>query len=115
MTPPRSELPPIRLSYPADALAAIPYLLGFHPAASVVVLAIRGQTTVLTARHDLPLDQTAPAPAPTLTRAEPGPTVADMVAHLVTTVCQQAATAAIVVGYGAAGPVRAAVMPLASA
>lgn len=38
----------------ADLLAAVPYLLGFHPADSVVVVALRGKRIVFVARGDLP-------------------------------------------------------------
>src|SRR5690349_19587406 len=108
MTPHRSEAPTLSLSYPADALAAIPYLLGFHPTDSVVVLAIRGRHAVLAARHDLPPGG-APEPAPAAgdsAAAGPGATVAGLVAHLAAAVRQQSATAAIVVGYGPAQRVR---------
>lgn len=37
-----------------DMLALIPYLLGFHPLQSLVVMMLRGQRVVLTARIDLP-------------------------------------------------------------
>ena len=39
---------------PADFLAVVPYLLGFHPAESLVVLLSREGRVVLTARFDLP-------------------------------------------------------------
>jgi len=37
----------------ADLLAAIPYMFGFHPADSVVVVAFRGRTVMFAARQDL--------------------------------------------------------------
>lgn len=44
----------LRVRQPADFLALIPYLLGFHPAESVVVIfSVRGRV-LLTARMDLP-------------------------------------------------------------
>ena len=38
----------------ADLIAAVPYLLGFHPAQSLVVAAMRGERLVFAARCDLP-------------------------------------------------------------
>jgi hypothetical protein len=51
MTPP----PRLRLTSTADLLAAIPYLLGFHPADCVVVVALRGRDVQFVMRGDLPL------------------------------------------------------------
>ncbi|MDX5456885.1 DUF4192 domain-containing protein [Micromonospora tulbaghiae] len=80
---------PARLSVrsPADMVAAVPYLLGFHPADSVVVVAVRGRRVVFAARGDLP------APG-----ADPGPAAR----HLAQVVARQDADAATVVGYGPA-------------
>lgn len=39
---------------PVDLVAVVPYLLGFHPSASVVVLGFRGRHLEFAARHDLP-------------------------------------------------------------
>jgi hypothetical protein len=44
----------VRLSQPADYLAIVPYLLGFHPAMSLVILAFDDQALVTGIRHDLP-------------------------------------------------------------
>ncbi|OYN98039.1 hypothetical protein CGZ96_10005 [Enemella evansiae] len=38
---------------PEEVLAAVPYLLGFHPQQSFVVVALRGRRVVFTARADL--------------------------------------------------------------
>jgi len=48
--------PPLKLRSPLDIIDAIPYLLGFEPAASIVVLSLRGKRSRLglTARADLP-------------------------------------------------------------
>ncbi|MFG1705425.1 DUF4192 domain-containing protein [Nonomuraea sp. M3C6] len=43
-----------RLSHPIDYLAIVPYLLGFHPTLSVVVLAFRDQALAIGVRYDLP-------------------------------------------------------------
>jgi hypothetical protein len=44
----------VRLRSPADLLAMVPYMLGFHPADSLVAVAIRDKRPVLNARVDLP-------------------------------------------------------------
>jgi len=44
---------PLALRAPADLIAAIPYLLGFHPSDSVVVVGLRGRQVVFAARGDL--------------------------------------------------------------
>jgi hypothetical protein len=49
-----SDAPLLRLRSAADILAAVPYLLGFHPADSLVVLGLRGVRLVFHARLDLP-------------------------------------------------------------
>ncbi|WP_232327444.1 DUF4192 domain-containing protein [Herbidospora yilanensis] len=45
----------LRLSSPADILAAIPYLLGFHPADSLVVIGLEHTAVRVATRWDLPL------------------------------------------------------------
>ena len=52
----------LRLSSPGDLVEAVPYLLGFHPRQSVVVLALRGprRRLVLTMRLDLPMAGESP-------------------------------------------------------
>ncbi|MGH3871019.1 MAG: DUF4192 domain-containing protein [Pseudonocardiaceae bacterium] len=50
----------IRLSDPADLIAAVPHLLGFHPCDSVVLLALHGKRLGLTLRADLVHDVQAP-------------------------------------------------------
>ncbi len=44
----------VRVGDPADLLALVPYLLGFHPQQSVVAVLIRSGQVMLTARIDLP-------------------------------------------------------------
>ncbi|MFD6662768.1 DUF4192 domain-containing protein [Micromonospora chalcea] len=82
-----TEQPRLSVRSPADMVAAVPYLLGFHPADSVVVVAVRGRRVVFAARGDLP------APG-----ADPGPAAR----HLAQVVARQDADAATVVGYGPA-------------
>jgi uncharacterized protein DUF4192 len=58
------EFPVIRLGSPADLVDAVPYLLGFHPSDSVVLIAVRGQRRRigLTLRLDLPALAAGPEP-----------------------------------------------------
>ena len=83
-------IPKLVLSSPADILAAVPYLVGFHPADSLVVTGFADREVRLTTRWDLPvasgdLDRRVP-----LLRRE-------------------AVTAAFVVGYGPGATVTPAV------
>ncbi|KAB1937146.1 DUF4192 domain-containing protein [Micromonospora sp. ALFpr18c] len=70
---------------PADLIAAVPYLLGFHPADSVVAVALRGRQIIFAARADLPDPSTDPG---------------DRARHLAGVIRRQGAEAATVVGYG---------------
>src|SRR6185436_2049578 len=80
----------VRLSGPTDLIAIVPYLLGFHPTDSVVVLAVRGKRPVFTIRLDLP---PAGAPASELRDAlEPVPDL----------LRQNRASGALIVAYGRA-------------
>jgi hypothetical protein len=69
----------------ADLLAAIPYMFGFHPTDSVVVVAFRGRTVVFAARQDLVLDDDHADPA------------AGQVAEVV---LRQNVDGAMIIGYG---------------
>jgi hypothetical protein len=61
--PTRTHRPALTLRTPEDVLAKVPYLVGFHPRESLVVLAIRPDQEVhCTLRADLPPD-VAPASA----------------------------------------------------
>ncbi|GAB3966162.1 DUF4192 domain-containing protein [Plantactinospora veratri] len=75
----------------ADLLAAVPYLLGFHPADSVVVIALRGKQVVFVARGDLP-DVTAG-------RTAPGG-VDEAAAQVAAVVARQRVETTTVIGYG---------------
>jgi hypothetical protein len=68
----------------AELLSAVPYLLGFHPDDSLVVVALRGRRVILAARHDLP---------PPEDRAE-------LAVHLARVIARQGVTAATLIGYG---------------
>jgi hypothetical protein len=90
----------IRLRSCADLLAGVPYLLGFHPTDSIVAVALRRGVIAFAARGDLP----GPAlPA--------GAVAARFVALLV----RERADAVLLIGYGAAARVTAAVDALRDA
>lgn len=89
--------PTLCVRSPADLIAAVPYLLGFHPTESVVVIALHGRRIVFTARGDLP---------PTGAAAEAHEALAAQVAAVVG---RQGAANAMVVGYGPAARVTPAV------
>jgi hypothetical protein len=106
MTP--TDLTTLSVRSTPDLLAAVPYLLGFHPADSAVVVALRGPRIVFVARGDLP-DPVPPDPDP----AAPGPARAGigepgggpdgpggLAARLTAVVARQDVDATIVVGYG---------------
>jgi Domain of unknown function (DUF4192) len=48
-----AEFDTLRLSSPAELLAAIPYLVGFHPVESLVLVGLAGNRVTVTARLDL--------------------------------------------------------------
>ena len=70
---------------PTDVLAVVPYLLGFTPERSIVVIAMRDRRVVFQARADLP----------------PTDEVAAMAGHLATVVARQRVDSALIVAYGA--------------
>ena len=84
---------------PAELIAAVPYLIGFHPADSVTVLALRRGMVIFAARVDLP---------------PPGATPSDPL-HLATVAGHQGADAAAIVGYGQPARVTPAVLATAGA
>ncbi|MFG1949600.1 DUF4192 domain-containing protein [Micromonospora sp. NPDC048830] len=92
MTP--TDRPRLAVRSPADLIAAVPYLLGFHPADSVVVVALRGPRIVFAARADLP---------------GPGADPLDPASHLAGVIARQGAESATVLGYGEAARVTPAV------
>ncbi|MCI4063343.1 DUF4192 domain-containing protein [Micromonospora sp. R77] len=92
MTP--TDRPRLAVRSPADLIAAVPYLLGFHPTDSVVVVAMRGRRVVFAARADLPPPTAEPQQA---------------ARHLADVIARQHAAAATVVGYGPAARVTPAV------
>jgi hypothetical protein len=92
------------LRTPADLLALVPYLLGFHPSDSLVVLALRDGEIVFQLRADLPGSGGHPLTGDELTRE-----VSRMADHFTALVVRQQASQAVVIGYGN----RAAVLPTA--
>ncbi|MBG6068832.1 DUF4192 domain-containing protein [Micromonospora ureilytica] len=78
------ERPQLAVRSPADLIAAVPYLLGFHPTDSVVAVALVGRQIIFAARADLP------------DPSDPG----GLAGHLAGVIRRQGAEAATVVGYG---------------
>lgn len=50
---PAAPAPTLRASGPGEVLQVVPYLLGFHPEKSVVLIALRGRRIAVSARYDL--------------------------------------------------------------
>jgi hypothetical protein len=88
---------------PADLINAVPYLIGFHPADSITVVAFRTGRVIFAGRQDLPPPDRTPAEA----RAE-----AQQMAEVIV---RQDADAATVIGYGEAPRATAAVLRTAEA
>ena len=84
---------------PSDLLAALPFMLGFHPAQSVAVVAVHGGRAFFAGRHDLP---------------PPGEEAAGA-RYLAWIVRKQGADAAAVIGYGDPARVTPAVLGTAKA
>ncbi|MFG1888099.1 DUF4192 domain-containing protein [Micromonospora sp. NPDC049051] len=84
---------PLSISSPADLLTAVPYLLGFHPADSLVIVGLTHTRVAVAGRADLP------PPADT-----PGWAI-DIAAPQIRMLRNAAATRAIAVGYGPAATV----------
>lgn len=74
----------LTLRTPAELIAAVPFLLGFHPQDSLVVVAFRERRVLLAARHDRP---------PPEHRAE-------LLTHLAGVMARQDPTGVTLVGYG---------------
>ncbi len=75
---------------PTDVLAVVPYLLGFTPERSIVVIAMRDRRVVFQARADLPAANE----------------IASAAGHLATVVARQRVDSALIVAYGADAEVR---------
>jgi hypothetical protein len=89
----------VALSTPTDLLAAVPYMLGFHPSDSVVVLALRDTAVVFQLRGNLPAPDEVPGFA----------------AYYARLVLRQRADAALLVGYGEGAAVTPVLLATAEA
>jgi hypothetical protein len=89
----------LSLRNPAELVSAVPYLLGFHPEDSLVVVAFRGRRVLLAMRHDRP----------------PPEERAAMLGHVAGIVARQGATGVTLVAYGSADRMDALVMLAADA
>lgn len=49
-----SDRSSLRVDSPAELLACVPYLLGYHPTASLATVALHGRSVLTVARLDLP-------------------------------------------------------------
>ena len=76
----------MRLSAPVDILATIPFLVGYHPSDSIVVLGMCEHRVTFTARDDLPPEAAEPDPG--------------QVAYLVEVLLRQECSRLLLVGYG---------------
>lgn len=96
--------PRVRLSSPADVLAVVPHLFGFHPDHSLVVIGAAGEPehVELGFRYDLPDPPDAAA-------------AAEIAEHAVRVLAHRGAASVIAVGYGPGPLVTPAVDALATA
>jgi len=81
---------PLRLDSPADILAAVPYMFGFHPVDSVVLVGLSELQLNFQVRADLPAADT------------PEEGLAEVADYLAGLMAAQAADGAISIGYGPA-------------
>ncbi|MER7459049.1 DUF4192 domain-containing protein [Micromonospora sp. NPDC126480] len=101
-----TDIPRLSVRSPGDLIAAVPYLLGFHPADSVVVVAMRGKRVTFAARSDLS-DLAGPVDAGRPAAGAGGPV--EPARHVAAVVARQLADRATVLGYGTASRVTPAV------
>ncbi|GAB1643931.1 DUF4192 domain-containing protein [Krasilnikovia sp. MM14-A1259] len=93
----------LKVSSPAELIAAVPFLIGFHPSDSLAVVAVCGPRVTFAARHDLP----EPDRPEDEVRAE--------AEHVAAVIARQGVDGATVIGYGAAIRVTPAVARTAGA
>ncbi|HKT00459.1 MAG TPA: DUF4192 domain-containing protein, partial [Rugosimonospora sp.] len=91
--------PTVCLSSPVDMLSAVPYMLGFHPTDSIVVLGLRDDALVFQLRGDLPKPHE----------------VRDFATYYARVVQRQQVDAAMLAGYGEAASVTPVVFATARA
>jgi hypothetical protein len=101
MTTRRSARARVRLSTPADILSSIPYLIGYHPGESVVVIGMRQRQVTFAARDELSPDGLPPS--------------GERVRTLVDVVTRQRCDGVLIVGFGDEHRVGPAVWALGSA
>jgi hypothetical protein len=77
-----------KVSSPAELISAVPFLIGFHPADSLVVVATQGALITFAVRLDLP------------ERNTPEEEARAAVLHLATVVLRQEPEAVTIIGYG---------------
>lgn len=77
----------VRLKSPTDVIAAVPYLLGFHPDNSIVAIGLTGKNIGFTGRCDLPPEGGLPS---------------GIAVSLLQPLAQEKCREALLVGYGAA-------------
>src|SRR5690349_22670399 len=81
----------LRVSSPAELISAVPFVIGFHPADSLVAVVMRGPRIAFAVRIDLPEHDT------------PAEEAEAAVLHLATVVLRPRQLAAVaIVGYGGA-------------
>jgi hypothetical protein len=80
--------PRLRLKTPEDVLGATPYLLGFHPTDSAVLLGVNGARLVFHVRADLPAADASDAEVELVAR------------ELAELMAEQGVTAVVFIGYG---------------
>jgi len=80
---------PVKVGSPAEVLAAVPYLIGFHPARSLIVIGARAPRDRIhvTFRYDLPDPPQAGY-------------ASEIVKHATAVLVSQRVTVAVVAGYG---------------
>lgn len=93
----------LKVSSPAELISAVPYLIGFHPADSLTVVAMRAHQIVFAVRIDLP------------ELGAPDEQARAAVLHLASVVAQQEVQAVTLIGYGEAARVTPAVLRISDA
>ena len=88
---------------PAELIATLPFVIGFHPADSIVIVGVHGKTIVFAARHDLPAPGT------------PAAEVRRDAAVAATMVAGQGVTGTAILGYGVPERVTPTVLRVAEA
>jgi len=91
------------VSSPAELISAVPFLIGFHPVDSLVVVAMHGSRVTFAVRTDLPES------------GAPEEEARAAVLHLATVVLQQQADAVTIIGYGEESRVTPAVLRISDA